>query len=133
MNRLSGKITGIESDKGISIVDIMTDGGPLSAMILETPETAPYLKIDKPIFAIFKETEVAIGKGGSENISYLNINDGVVEGFNLGDVLSEITLSANGKTIRSIITKRAFNRLGIKKGDSVKWIIKSNEISIESE
>ncbi|NTV46561.1 MAG: hypothetical protein HGB11_08605 [Chlorobiales bacterium] len=133
MNRLSGKIVGIESDKGISIVDILTDAGQLSAMILETPETAPYLKIDKQIFAIFKETEVAIGKGGSENISYLNANDGLVEGFKLGDVLVEISLSVNAKTVRSIITKRAFTRLDIKKGDSVKWIIKSNEVSIESD
>lgn len=133
MNRLSGKIVGIESDKGMSIVDIMTDAGQLSALILETPETVPYLKIDKQVFAIFKETEVAIGKGGSENISYLNANDGIVENFNLGDVLAEINLSANHKKVTSIITRRAFRRLDIKKGDKVKWIIKSNEVSIESD
>ncbi|NTW48789.1 MAG: hypothetical protein HGB19_03490 [Chlorobiales bacterium] len=133
MNRLSGKIVGIESDEGISIVDVITDAGRLSALILETPDTAPYLKIDKQVFAIFKETEVAIGKGGSENISYLNANDGLVEGFNLGEVLAEIALSVNDKKIKSIITKRAFVRLDIKKGDRVKWIIKSNEISIESD
>ena len=45
MNKLQGKIMNIESSEHISIVDIDVKGDLFSTVIIETPETADYLRI----------------------------------------------------------------------------------------
>ena len=44
----------IESSEHISIVDIDVEWDLFSAVIIETPETADYLRIGKEVFMLFK-------------------------------------------------------------------------------
>ena len=130
MNKLQGKIMNIESSEHISIVDIDVEGDLFSAVIIETPETADYLRIGKEVFMLFKETEVSIGKALSGNLSLRNRLKSNIKTIEKGTVLTKITLDYKGKDIVSIITTRSTNKLDLKVGDEVQGLVKANEVII---
>ena len=130
MNKLQGKIMNIESSEHISIVDIDVEGDLFSAVIIETPETADYLRIGKEVFMLFKETEVSIGKALSGNLSLRNRLKSNIKTIEKGTVLTKITLDYKGKDIVSIITTRSTNKLDLKIGDEVQGLVKANEVII---
>ena len=130
MNKLQGKIMNIESSEHISIVDIDVEGDLFSTVIIETPETADYLRIGKEVFMLFKETEVSIGKALSGNLSLRNRLKSNIKTIEKGTVLTKITLDYKGKDIVSIITTRSTNKLDLKVGDEVQGLVKANEVII---
>ena len=130
MNKLKGKIINIESSEHISIVDIEVEGDLFSSTIIETPETADYLRIGNEVFMLFKETEVSIGKALSGNLSLRNRLKAKIKNIERGTVLSEIVLDYKGKDIISIITTRSTNNLDLKVGDEVQGLVKANEVII---
>jgi molybdopterin-binding protein len=130
MNKLLGKIMNIESSEHISIVDIDVEGDLFSSVIIETPETADYLKIGNEVFMLFKETEVSIGKALSGNLSLRNRLTSKIKTIEKGKVLSKIVLDYKGKDIVSVITTRSTNKLDLKVGDEVQGLVKANEVII---
>ena len=130
MNKLKGKIMNIESSEHISIVDIEVEGDLFSSIIIETPETADYLRIGNEVFMLFKETEVSIGKALSGNLSLRNRLKSKIKTIEKGKVLTKITLDYKRKDIISIITTRSTNNLDLKVGDEVQWLVKANEVII---
>jgi molybdopterin-binding protein len=130
MNKLLGKIMNIESSEHISIVDIDVEGDLFSSVIIETPETADYLKIGNEVFMLFKETEVSIGKALSGNLSLRNRLTSKIKTIEKGKVLTKIVLDYKGKDIVSVITTRSTNKLDLKVGDEVQGLVKANEVII---
>ena len=130
MNKLQGKIMNIESSEHISIVDIDVAGDIFSSTIIETPETADYLRIGEEVFMLFKETEVSIGKALSGNLSLRNRLKSKIKTIERGTVLTKIVLDYKGKDIVSIITTRSTNKLDLKVGDEVQGLVKANEVII---
>lgn len=130
MNKLKGKIMNIESSEHISIVDIDVEGDLFSSVIIETPETADYLRIGEEVFMLFKETEVSIGKALSGNLSLRNRLKSKIKTIEKGTVLTKITLDYKGKDIISVITTRSTNKLDLKVGDEVQGLVKANEVII---
>lgn len=130
MNKLQGKIMNIESSEHISIVDIDVEGDLFSSIIIETPETADYLRIGNEVFMLFKETEVSIGKDLSGNLSLRNRLKSKIKTIEKGIVLTKIILDYKGKDIISVITTRSTNKLDLKVGDEVQGLIKANEVII---
>lgn len=131
MNRVQGRILGIEAGDGVSLVDVGTGGGIISSVILETPESSEYLRLGAEVCVLFKETEVALGLDAGK-MSYLNVFDGKVAGMRCGRVLAEVVVWTAAGEIVSVITKRSFERLGLKEGARVKAIIKATEVALES-
>ena len=130
MNRLRGRIINIESSESISLVEVKTDIGYICAVVVETPETAGYLKIKNDIYVLFKETEVSIGKELSGMISLRNRFECVVEEVEKGKVLTRLILKCKDKIIKSVITTRSAEKMKIKKGDNVTALVKTNEVSL---
>jgi len=130
MNKLQGKIMNIESSEHISIVDIAVEGDLFSTVIIETPETADYLRIGEEVFMLFKETEVSIGKALSGGLSLRNRLKSKIKTIEKGTVLTKITLDYKGKDIISVITTRSTNKLDLKVGDEVQGLVKANEVII---
>lgn len=130
MNRLRGRIAGIESSGHVSLVDIAVSGNMFSAILLETPENSPYLATGNEVTVLFRETEVSIAKELAGRLSLRNRLQARVKSVRRGDVLSEIELDFAGQAIGSIITTRAVDRLELKAGDEVEALIKANEVSL---
>jgi molybdopterin-binding protein len=130
MNRLRGKIAAIESSGQLSLVDVDVDGDTFTAIIVETPDSAAYLKLAGEILLLFKETEVSLAKNLSGLISLRNRIPARVQDIVEGDLLSQVTLGYKGNRIVSVITTRSVRRLGLKTGDQVEGLVKANEMTL---
>lgn len=130
MNRLRGIITAIESNEHLSLVDVAAGPNTFTAMLMETPLNAPYLKVGNPVAVLFKETEVSLAKNLSGQISLRNIVRAKVRHIRRGEILSEVLLDYQEQTVTSIITTRAVKRLELQEGDEVDALVKANEVSL---
>ena len=130
MNKLLGKIIRIESSEHMSLVDIDVSGEVFCSVVLETPQTAAYLIEGAAITILFKETEVSIAKNLSGQISLRNRFHGVVHSIECSNILAKIILNYKNTQITSIITSRSVDKLALKKGDEVEWLVKTNEVSL---
>ena len=130
MNRLTGTITAIESNDHLSLVDVVAGQDTYTAMLLETPRSAPHLKVGNTVAILFKETEVSLAKNLSGQISLRNRVRGTVRQIRRGDILCEVVLDHNAQMLTSIITTRAATRLALQIGDEVEALVKANEVSL---
>ena len=130
MNRLLGTITAIESNDHLSLVDVVAGQDSFTAMLLEIPQSAPYLKVGNKVAVLFKETEVSLAKNLSGKLSLRNRVCGSVRQIRRGDILCEVVLDCAGQTLTSIITTRAVKRLELQEGDEVEALVKANEVSL---
>ena len=133
MNKLYGKIVFIESSGDMSIVDADVRGDTFSTIVLETPQSAPYLKIGEEVTLLFKETEVSIGKNLSGMMSLRNRISSRIKKLTSGGILTQVVLDYKGQEIVSIISSRSARGLNLKSGDDVEWLVKTNEISLLKE
>jgi molybdate transport system regulatory protein len=130
MNILRGRITAVESNDHVSLVDVDVNGDQFTATLLETPEDAPYLQAGNQVDVMFKETEVSLAKGLAGMISLRNRMMTTVREVRGGVILSEVILDYRGQTISSIITSRSIKRLEIRPGDQVEALVKANEVTL---
>ncbi|KAA5545685.1 TOBE domain-containing protein [Adhaeribacter rhizoryzae] len=130
MNRLAGVIKSITTEKDISLVTVSATGETFSALIIDTPQTAAYLKPNQEINMVFKETEMAIGKNLTGGLSLRNRFAATVQEITAGTVLSRIILDFKGHLLCAIITTQSVTDLQLAVGDSVVGLVKTNEISL---
>ena len=133
MNKLTGKISLIESTQHMSMVDIDVQGDVFSVIVLETPATASYLKLGGDICLLFKETEVCIAKNLSGLVSLRNRFPATIQKIEKSDILSKVFLNYKNHTIVSVITTRSVKKLWLENGDPVEWLVKTNEVSLLKE
>jgi molybdopterin-binding protein len=130
MNKIKGKIRNIRVNGCLSLVGIEVGDTLFSVIVIDTPETVPYLKNENTINVIFKETEVIIAKGFSQHISLQNKLAGHVSSIESGELLSRLRIETSAGIITSVITTNAVKQLQLKKGTEVTAMIKTNEIMI---
>jgi molybdate transport system regulatory protein len=128
MNILKGYIEGIKVNGDLSVVKVNVAGTIFSTIVIDTPETAPYLQLDNEVKVIFKETEVIIGVGDMSGISLRNKIMGTVKRIDHDILLSKLTMNTEMGDITSIITSNAVEQLKIKLGTEVTAMIKTNEL-----
>jgi molybdopterin-binding protein len=56
---------------------------------------------------------------------------GTVDEVRLGSVMAHVTVKVGDNIIESVITRTSAEDLGLKKGDSVRVVIKSTEVMIQ--
>lgn len=130
MNKLNGVVTLVEHNATMSLVDIRVEDVHFSAMLLETPATAAYLREGALVTLLFKETEVSLAKNLQGDISLRNRFTAQVSHVDEGEILSAVTLNFMNKTVVSVITSRAVKRLQIAVGDTLEALIKANEVAL---
>ncbi len=128
MNVLKGNIAEVRVNGELSIVRVDVGGHLLSSIVIDTPETAPYLVEGGEVKVIFKETEVIIATGDTQGISLRNKFIGKVERIDSDILLSKLTVDTPVGKITSIITSNAVRELGIKEGSKVTAMVKTNEL-----
>lgn len=131
MNDLRGRIAAVETNGFVSLVDVEVGGDLFTAILLETPASAPYLALGSAVRVLFKEPEVSLAKNLSGQLSLRNRMRAKVQGIRRGAILSEVTLDYQGQSITSIITTRAVERLNLQLGDEVEALVKANEVSLQ--
>ncbi|WP_281636491.1 TOBE domain-containing protein [Flavobacterium marginilacus] len=130
MNSLLGNITEIITEGSLSLVKVKVQNSVLTSIVIDTSETASYLKTGNNIKLLFKETEVILAKNSTGIISLQNKIDCIVDSFEKGTLLCKIKLRFGSCNIASVITRTAFDQLDIKENDEITAMIKTNEISL---
>jgi molybdate transport system regulatory protein len=130
MNRLRGRVVGIESNGHVSLVDVESGGDLFTATVLEAPGGAPYMQVGADVALMFKETEVSLAKNLAGLISLRNRFQATVTMIERGDILSAVQLDYLGQPLASVITTRAVERLQLAPGDAVEALIKANEMML---
>jgi molybdate transport system regulatory protein len=130
MNRLLGAIAAVAASDHVSLVDVAVGEDLFTAAVVETPVTAPYLEAGRPVWLLFKETEVSLAKQLSGDISLSNRIPATVRAVRHGGLLSEVQLDYRGQPLVSVITTRSAERLKLRPGDRVEGLVKSNEMML---
>ena len=133
MNTLTGEIATITTEQNISLVKVLASGQLFYSLILDTPDTSPWLKTGSPVRLLFKETEVmiALPTPSPLQISVRNQLPCRISSIISGTILCELTLAlAAGPQIKAIITRAACDALSLKENDPIIALIKTNEVSL---
>jgi molybdopterin-binding protein len=64
-------------------------------------------------------------------LSARNQLPGVIESIQIGDIMAHVVVKVGDNLIESVITRNSAEDLGLKKGDSVKVVVKSTEVMIQ--
>ncbi len=131
MNNIKGQIHEIKISGSLSLVSIrINENILLNSIVIETPESAPYLIKGNSINVIFKETEVVISKDKKPAISLQNRIVGTIKNIEQGELISRVILATEVGEIVAIISTNAVNLLDLKKQTEVLAMIKLNEIML---
>ncbi len=133
MNCLKGYITHIESIEHLSLVRIQIGSVEFKSIVIDTPDSLDYLKIDGEVKVLFKESETVLARNLKGDISLQNRIEGKVIAIDKGQILSNVHLDCNGNKISSVITSLSVDRLGIVTGIQLTALIKTNEIVLAPE
>lgn len=130
MNILKGHIDSIKVNGDLSIVKVRVGSAVFSTIVIDTPETAPYLQIDNDVKVIFKETEVILGVGDMSGISLRNKMKGRVSDIESDILLSKVSVETEMGKITSIITSNAVKQLQIVLDMELTAMVKTNELML---
>jgi molybdopterin-binding protein len=64
-------------------------------------------------------------------LSARNQLSGKIKDIQIGDIMAHVVVKVGNNLIESVITRNSAEELGLKKGDSVKVVIKSTEVMIQ--
>lgn len=128
MNILSGKIASIKVNGDLSIVRVYVGSEIFSSILIDTPDTAEFLRVGNEVKVIFKETEVILGVGDMSGISLRNKLNGRVSSIESDTLLSKVSIETEVGRITSIVTSNAVEQLNIKNNMELTAMIKTNEL-----
>jgi molybdopterin-binding protein len=66
-------------------------------------------------------------------LSARNQLTGKVKEIRMGDIMAHVTVKVSQNLIESVITRTSAEELNLKKGDSVRVVIKSTEVMIQKD
>jgi molybdopterin-binding protein len=64
-------------------------------------------------------------------LSARNQLTGTIEEIRTGEIMAQVTVNVGNHIIESVITRTSAEAMGLKKGDSVKAVIKATEVMIQ--
>jgi molybdopterin-binding protein len=64
-------------------------------------------------------------------LSARNRLPGIIEEVHLGNIMARVVVKVGENLVESVITRASAEELGLKKGDSIRVVIKSTEVMIE--
>lgn len=66
-------------------------------------------------------------------LSARNQLPGTVQDIQIGDIMAHVVVKVGDNLIESVITRNSAEDLGLKKGDSVRVVVKSTEVMIQKD
>jgi molybdate transport system regulatory protein len=130
MNRLPGQITQVEAVGSITLVEVAVGERRFTATLIGAGEEVASWPSGMAVTLLFKETEVSLAKNLSGLISMRNRIPAKIAAIERGQLLTKVTLDADGHSIESIITTRSSHSLELAVGDTVEGLVKSNEMTL---
>ncbi len=131
MNRIKATISALETSGSITLVTLNASTDiTLQLLLIDTPESAPYLKIHAPVTAIFKETEVILATVPVNGISIPNQIPARISHFENDRFLTRVHLDTPLGKLSALVHDKSLKAMHLKLGDAVVALIKMNEIML---
>ncbi len=131
MNSFEGNIVKVETSGPLSMATVALGGGiELTAIVIETPESASYLREGGAVSVLFKETEVILATGPSREVGIENRIPGTVRSIEAGPLLSKVSLETASGGLEAVVSSKALASLGIDRGDQAVALVKINEVML---
>lgn len=124
MNILKATITALTASEHLSILTVAVGDEPFHLLLAEASDAA----VGTNVTLAFKETEVILSKDNT--ITSANCVRATVQKIESGVVLSQITLTYQGRSLIALVPTLTFNTLAIVEGDEVSWMVQPSEISL---
>jgi molybdopterin-binding protein len=80
-------------------------------------------------FSIRHSVSYAVGM----TLSARNQLQGTIEEIQLGSVMAHVVVRVGENLVESVITRRSVEEMALKKGDTVKVVIKSTEVMLQKD
>lgn len=128
MNSFQGHISSITTEGSLSLVGVTVSDTLLQALVIETPESASYLQVGTPITALFKESEVSLGKGIDLPVGILNALPGIVQSITQETLLSELFITTAIGVVCVVVTTIVVDQLQLVPKDNVTVFIKCTDL-----
>lgn len=130
MNSIKAKIVDIQSTQSLSLVSLEANKLHFKSIVIDTPNTCDYLSLDEEINMIFKEMEVSIATETNLPLSSQNQIPGKIVSLQKGKLLTKVKLHSSLGEISAVITTDSAKRLGLKLGQEVFALVKTNELML---
>jgi molybdopterin-binding protein len=130
MNSIPGMISKIEVGDRLSIITVDTGEADIQAIVVDTPESADYIRLGTAVHALIKETEIFIATDTEFSVSIRNKLPVEILDIEMGKVLSRLTLRFSGIEIFSIVPSSAVRDLSLKTSQKVMALVKINEVML---
>lgn len=130
MNALRGTLASVDSNGSLSRVIVDAAGMKLTVFLIGTPASDPLLTTGAPVELLFKETEVAVAKGFTGEISSPNLFRGRIGLVSQGPLFTHLRIDAAGVSIGALIDSAAASRMGVREGEEVTAIVNPNDITL---
>lgn len=130
MNTIKGTVVSVNSANGLCEVEVKTPLANVYAVVLKSPEEAEFLKQNKQVKCIFKETEVLLLR---EKVSQINLFEGTIKSLEKGLVLSMLVVDCKGEEIRVMLTSRQVDNLGLSQGTEVYMLLSPMHVILEAQ
>lgn len=130
MNTIKGTVVSVNSANGLCEVEIKTPLGNVYAVVLKSPEEAEFVKENKRVKCVFKETEVLLLR---EKVSQINLFEGTIRSLEKGLVLSMLVVDCKGEEIRVMLTSRQVDNLGLSQGTEVYMLLSPMHVILEAQ
>ncbi len=130
MNKYKGKIIEIKTDKAFSLVTVVVKDQYFKSIIIDSPSTLDFLKINHDVEIVFKETEVILALGKQVSISTENQINGVVTLIERSEILSRVSVKTSFGDLNAIITTSSLDLLKLETHCEIIALVKTNEIML---
>ena len=129
MNSFLGHITEVTTNGTMSIVCVEVESGEeFMSVVIDTPESAPYMKKGNKVNVLFKEMEVAVTTQNELDISIENRITGNITRMEEGVLLSRLVLETTIGEVIAIISTMSVKQMGLVEKMNVMIMVKLNEI-----
>lgn len=130
MNTIKGTVVSVNSANGLCEVEVKTPLGSVYAVVLKSPEEAEFVKENKRVKCVFKETEVLLLR---EKVSQINLFEGTIRSLEKGLVLPTLVVDCKGEEIRVMLTSRQVDNLGLSQGTEVYMLLSPMHVILEAQ
>tara|TARA_R110002049_G_C8960690_1_gene546650 strand:- start:435 stop:836 length:402 start_codon:yes stop_codon:yes gene_type:complete len=129
MNSFPGHITEVKTNGAMSIVCVEVESGEeFMSVVIDTPESAPYMKKGNKVNVLFKEMEVSVTTQNELDISIENRITGNITRMEEGVLLSRLVLETTIGEVIAIISTMSVRQMGLVEKMNIMIMVKLNEI-----
>ncbi|HEA29524.1 MAG TPA: hypothetical protein ENH91_05960 [Leeuwenhoekiella sp.] len=133
MNRVKATISALETSGSITLVSLEAAADiALQLLLIDTPETAPYLKTGNSVTAFFKETEVILATASSDSICIPNQIPAKISQLEQERFLTRVHLDTVLGPLAALVNTHTLTKMKLQIGSEVTALVKMNEIMLGS-